>query len=137
MLVMKLAFLVSALLFAYVAIKVPTQPQPSPSPAVEWTITTFAIIDDLIGLNGRRFYLWIAKRASENSLAATPLGRWMTANVMSLAFMESCILFGMVLHFIGANLRLVQLLFVVGILSLLFWSPGTPPTASEGIQLRS
>jgi len=135
---MKLSFIVASLMFVFVVARVPTQaPQQPVSPAFEWAVTAMALIDDVIGLNGRRFYFWMTKRVSENARAATPLGRWMTANVMSLAFIESCILFGMVLHFIGANVRLVQLLFAVGILSLIFWSPGTPPAADEATQLRS
>ncbi len=138
MLVMKLAFIVSGLLIIFVVARVPSQaPQQPVSPAFEWAVTALAIIEDVIGLNGRRLYLWIAKRVPENALASTPVGRWMTANIFSLAFIESCILFGLVLHFMGANVRFVQLLFAVGILSLLFWSPGKPPATGEATQLRS
>lgn len=132
MLVLKLAFIVSGLLFIVVVARVPTQtPQQPVSPAFEWAVTVLGIIEDVIGLNGRRLFLWLAKRAPGNAQASTPLGRWMTGNVMSLAFMETCILFGMVLHFVGARVRLVELLFAVGMISLVLWSPGTPPAAKQ------
>lgn len=132
MLVLKLAFIVSGLLFIVVVARVPTQtPQQPVSPAFEWVITILAIADDIVGLCGRGLFRWIAKHTSPNGQASAPLRVWMTGNVFSLALMQSCILFGMVLHFVGARVRLVELLFAVGMISLVLWSPGTPPAAKQ------
>jgi hypothetical protein len=136
MLVMKLAFLVSGLMMIGVAIRVPAHAQQTVGPAFEWAITVLAIADDVLGLYGRRFFGWIARRAPLLEAGASPLSRWMTANVFSLAFMESCILFGIFLHFVGARPWSAKLLFGVGIVSLLLWGPGTPPSAAAGMQTR-
>jgi hypothetical protein len=53
----------------------------------------------------------------------------MTKGVLSLAFFEACILFGLVLHFLHGSARLVELLFAAGILAELIWDPGEPPGA--------
>lgn len=40
---------------------------------------------------------------------------------------ESCALFALVLHLLGSSTMLVGLLFACAILTLIFWSTGSPP----------
>ncbi len=101
------------------------------SPAFELVITVVALACIVIGFNTRRFFFRTAGRTSQNSPASVQLRRWMATNIMSLAYFEACILFGLVLHYLRARVRLVELLFGVGIVSMLVWSPGAPPGTEE------
>ncbi len=130
--IFKLAWIVSAFLFVYIVVTIPADGHHSVSPVFELAITVVAFLCVVVGFNTRRFFFGAGRRASENEPQSIQLKRWMTTNVMSLAYFEACILFGLVLHFLGARVRFVELLFVVGILSMIFWSPGTPPTTEEG-----
>jgi hypothetical protein len=132
MLFLKTGFIVSGLLFAYLALKLPGQaPQPV-NPAFEWAICAVAVADDVIGLlYGRKLAGWIRRRAPRNGPLSDPLQVWMVGNMLSLALMESCTLFGLVLHFVGAGARFAGVLLSIGVLSVIFWSPGNPPAAAE------
>lgn len=56
----------------------------------------------------------------------------MTGYVLGLALFESCSLFGLVLHFLGSRILVVEMLFAASLLAILFWSPSVPPT-DEGV----
>lgn len=73
-----------------------------------------------------------AQGTAQNLAVAVRLQRWMAKGLMSLAFFEACILFGLTLHFLHGNLWLVEILFGVGIAAELWWSPGAPPGAEDG-----
>jgi hypothetical protein len=60
--------------------------------------------------------------------------RWFTGYILSLAFFESCSLFGVVLHFMGARILVVEVLFAASLLAILVRSPGVPPS-DEGVPL--
>jgi len=137
MLVLKLSFIVSMLLFLYVTFKVPTQADQPVTPAFELAITIVALTTDMVGFFARGLLGRMMKRAWANRPEVTPLSQWLTGNMVSLACFEACALFGMVLHFTGAHLRLVELLFGVGIISLVLWRPGTPPAGNDGTWLQS
>jgi hypothetical protein len=57
----------------------------------------------------------------------------MIANVCSLICLYSCMLLGFVLYILRARVVLVELLFGVAMISLLFWRPGSPPTSADAI----
>lgn len=55
----------------------------------------------------------------------------MFANICSLACINLCLFFGFVLYILRARIALVELLFGAAMISLVFWSPGTPPRADD------
>jgi hypothetical protein len=131
MLVLKFAFIVSGLMIIGVVIRVPTQAQQPVSPVFELAVTAMGLTSAVAGLCGRGYFRGVLKRTSTGWRASTLLSQWITANVFSLGFIESCILYGVFLHFVGARARSTEVLFVVAIIALVIWSPGTPPAAKE------
>jgi hypothetical protein len=125
--VLKYAFVVSGFLLIYVAIKVPAQSHRSVGQLVEIAIT-FAALACLLG----GFVLPRVLLQAQNTSAEAQLKRWMTKGILGLAYFEACILFGLVLRVLGAHIRLVALLFALGIAAELFWNPGNPPVAEDG-----
>jgi len=132
--VMKIVFIVSGVLFFFVALKLPNNASQPPTPKIQLLLTVLALSNVVFGFNARRIIRG-AKGTSEDVPTSIQLKRWMSAGVVSLAFFESCILFGFVLHFLGAPFWRVELLFGVGLIAMLFWSPGTPP-GTEGNSLQ-
>jgi len=130
--VMKYAFVVSAFLFIYVAIKIPVQSQRPVSPPVELVIAFAGLACILGGFALPRVLFQAAERAPQNNSAEARLKRWMTKGILSLAYFEACILFGLVLHVLQARTWLVELLFCAGITAELIWSPGKPPGTEMG-----
>ena len=132
--VMKIVFIVSGVLFFFVALKLPNNASQPPTSKIQLLLTVLALSNVVFGFNTRRIIRG-AKGTSEDVPTSIQLKRWMSAGVVSLAFFESCILFGFVLHFLGAPFWRVELLFGVGLIAMLFWSPGTPP-GTEGNSLQ-
>jgi len=130
--VVKYAFVVSAFLFIYVLTIIPARDGPPVSWPFELAITIVALACIVVGFLVPRFVFRAAESAYQGNPALTPLKRWMTKGIMSLAYFEACILFGLALHFLKGSLRLVELLFAAGIAAELFWSPGEPPSAGSG-----
>ena len=56
----------------------------------------------------------------EDSIAA---GRWRSGVLVSLAFCESVVLFGLALRFIGAGWNVCGVFYAAGIFFLLAWTP--------------
>jgi predicted Co/Zn/Cd cation transporter (cation efflux family) len=130
--VMKYAFVVSAFLFIFVAIKIPVQPGPPVSRQLQLVLACVGLMSVAAGCFVPRFVFQAAQRTPQNNSAQAQLQQWMTKGVLSLAFFEACILLGFALHFLHGSVRLVWLLFGVGIAAELFWSPAEPPGAEEG-----
>jgi hypothetical protein len=130
--IMKGAFIVSALFFLYLVITIPASDSRPPDPVIETVLTFFALTNIVLGFVIPRFMAKAAQRKSESKSPAAPLQRWFTASVAGFAFLESCSLFGVMLHFLGAELRRSELLIAVGIVATLFFSAGAPPGADEG-----
>ena len=133
--VMKIVFIVSGVLFFFVALKLPNNASQPPTPKIQLLLTVLALSNVVFGFNAKRLVARGADAPPKNVPVSTQRGQWMTAGVVSLAFFESCILFGFVLHFLGAPFWRVELLFGVGLIAMLFWSPGTPP-GTEGNSLQ-
>jgi F0F1-type ATP synthase membrane subunit c/vacuolar-type H+-ATPase subunit K len=125
--VMKYAFVASAFLFIFVAIKVPVQPGPPPNETFQMAIAAVAIMSLVAGF----FLPQMIAQVAQSSSATAELQRWFTKGVLSLAFFEACILFGLVLHFLHGSVRLVGFLFAAGIVAELIWNPGEPPGAED------
>jgi hypothetical protein len=123
---MQIAFVVFAvgLLWLTHIIKPPSGP--APAPVFYESIAALAIADGFIGILIQRLMLRGRVRPLPNGKMPTSAQRWLSANVVRLAFANSTCLFGFVLHELGAPGRLVLALMVAGILFMLV-SPGKPP----------
>lgn len=126
--VMKYAFVASAFLFIFVAIEVPGQPGPPASQLLQMAIAFVAITSLIAGFFLPKMIFQVAPPGTSN----TEVQRWFTKGVLTLAFFEASILFGLVLHFLHGSVRFVELLFAAGIAAELIWNPGEPPTAEDG-----
>jgi len=130
--IMRICFVVYAILLIYLVIKLPAQPQAPPIPAFEWAVMYLALFDVVAGFYAPRVLRWMARRSPQTTLPSTPAKQWMAANIVSLSLFISCGLFGRVLHFVGARVLFVEILLGVSLASLILWRPGTPLTENEG-----
>ena len=71
----------------------------------------------------RRMVQPAADRLSKNPEDAQAAGRWRSSVVVSLAFCESVVLFGLILWFIGAGWNVYGVFYAIGIFFLLAWYP--------------
>lgn len=127
----KYAFVVSAFMFVYMAFKILAQPHQRASQPIEMVIAFAGLACVLGGFILPRVIFQSAERSPENNSKEMELKRWMAKGILSLAYFEACILFGLVLHILGAHAWVVDLLFGAGIAAELLWSPGTPPGAES------
>ena len=130
--ILKYAFVVSAFLFILVMKQIPVQPGPPMGRKFEAAIAFVGLVSVVVGFLVPRFVFQAAQRTPRKDSTAIQLQQWITKGVMSLAFFEACILFGLALHFLHGSVRLVELMFTAGIAAELFWSPGKPPSAENG-----
>ncbi|MBS1804776.1 MAG: hypothetical protein JST28_15535 [Acidobacteria bacterium] len=75
--ILKYTFLVSFLLFIIVATKIPSKAQHPPQKGIELAIIVLALINLVLGLNGRRIFARIAVRnvaSPQGNVIATPTG---------------------------------------------------------------
>ncbi len=124
--IMKFSFFVAGLLFLYVAVKVPANSPAHVAPAFEFAITAMGLAAVVAAFMLPRFLANAAKNKAQSSSTSTPIQQWFSRNVLALAFLESCTLYGVVLHFVGARVQFVAVLFTVGLTSLLLWTPEAP-----------
>ena len=130
--ILKFAFVASAFLFILVAVRASVQPGPPISRQFQMAVAFAGVVSVVAGFLLPHFAFQTAQGTAQNLSAAVRLQRWMAKGVMSLAFFEACILFGLTLHFLHGSTRLVEILFGVGIAAEVLWSPGTPPSAEDG-----
>lgn len=136
--VLRITVVVAQILFLYyLVIRFPiASPRPL-DPTAGMVITGLALANVVLGFVFPRYFLRIRQRAQGNAAQAALLQRWVTANVVGFAFLESCSLFGVALHFLGAALRRSELLIGVGIVATVFFSLGAPPGPEEGSAARN
>jgi hypothetical protein len=125
--IIRSCFLVYVALLVYVVFKLPAHPHQPPGPAFEAAITVLGIASIWTGFYLPRRLRRIAERRLQAAPRETLLKRWFAFDVVSLASFLACVLYGFVLHILGAHNALAGLLFGAGIASMLIWSPGTPP----------
>jgi hypothetical protein len=129
MLTMKYSFIVSVLLFGVVMIEIPSKALHPPQHLLELIMSALALSNLVLGLNARRLFARLTPANASSSLSATPMARWFSARIFSLAMMESCALFALVLHMLGSSSRLVGILFACALITLFIWTPGASPTS--------
>ena len=131
--IMKYAFIASVLLFGVVAIKIPSKAAHPPQHMIEVILSVLALSNLVLGLNAQAFFARFIKPGADTP-TATPASQWFAAAVFSLALMESCALFALVLHLRGSSSKLVGILFGCSILTLIFWNPGSAPTQDANMR---
>jgi hypothetical protein len=129
---MRITFVVFGLLLVYIVVKIPAQPGPAPAPAFELAITALGLFEIVAGLFAPLVLRRLANRAPQTAPKAPPAKQWLSANIVTLACFDACMLFGLVLHFVGASPHLVVLLIGAGLAALILWRPGAPPTDNDG-----
>jgi len=129
---LKFSFIVAGALFVFVTYKVPAKGQHPADPTMALVISLIALADVAIGFLAPQFLVRSNRSSSGASSLQTPTQQWFARCVLSLAFFQSCNLFAVVLHFVHANSSFVEVLFAVGMLSMIVWSPGTPPGGEGG-----
>jgi len=123
--VMQIGFIVFAVLLFAVMHFVKPQSGASAPPVLYWAVAVIAIANGFIGMLMQRL---IQKSSTKSLLDGTrPTGaqRWLSGNVVRLAFANSTCLFGFVLHILGAPERLALALVALGVVFMLV-SPGQP-----------
>jgi hypothetical protein len=128
--ILKMFFVLSALMFLYIAFKFPPH-RSEPPLAFELVISAIALINIALGFILPGFTVRSALRGQSDMRPSTLMQRWFSGYVLSLAMFESCILFGLVLHFMGSRALVVEVLAAAGLLAMLIRSPGTPPTDED------
>jgi hypothetical protein len=128
---MRLGFIVAVGLLIFITLRIPAKPRTLPSPVLESVISLLALANVLFGFFAPRFLALSFKRGASNLQPFTPVKRWLTGCIFSLACFDACCMFAFVMHFVGGQTHIVQILFGAGILSLLFWNPGNPPIEEE------
>ena len=136
-LVLKAAFIVSAILFLYIVIKIPAKMPQLQNPSLEMAMTIIALTMIVLGFAFPNFLAKVAQRAPGNTIQAVRMQGWILRNVIGFAFLEACSLFGVALHFLGAELLRSELLISVGIVATVFFSAGTLPGSEEGASASS
>ncbi len=129
--ILKYAFVVSAFLFIYIAVKVSVPVHVPVGIPIEIAITFAGLACVLGGFLLPRYVYRAVERTAGGEPPEKQLQRWRAKGILSLAYFEACVLFGLVLHFLEARTWLVGLLFGAGIAAMLVWSPGKPPGADD------
>lgn len=135
--IMKWCFILSAALFIFVAVRIPTPEEHAPNSTFEFAISIAALGCVVAGFLLPKLLSSSTATSMQRTPASTPVKRWFSGCVVSLACFNACSLFAFALHFVGARVRIVELLFAIGMLSVIFWSPGNPPSANEGNPIQS
>ena len=131
--IIKYAFIASVLLFGVVAIKIPSKAAHPPQHMIEVILSVLALSNLVLGLNAQSFFARFVKPNGATA-AGAPLSQWFAPGIFSLALIESCALFALVLHLLGSSSKLVGILFACSILTLIFWNPGHAPTQDATIR---
>jgi hypothetical protein len=126
-------FLLSAAMLIYIVVKIPVQAPMSIGPTVAIILASVALVAVVLGFFMPRILRRAARRAREGQTGSAALNAWFRDNLIGLAWIYSCNVFAFVLHFFRARAGFVELLFGVGMISLLLWRPGTPPDAARNL----
>lgn len=122
---LQIGFIVfAALLFGMMQIVKPQSGSSEP-PVFYWAISAIAIADGFIGILMQRLIMKSSAKRLLDGARPVAAQRWLSGNVVRLAFANSTCLFGFMLHMLGAPERLALALVALGVLFMLV-SPGKP-----------
>jgi len=130
--ILKIAFLVYTVLLLFIVIRIPSKSHRPVDQTLEMAITIVALATLAMGFVSPRLLAKFARPSSQSAPAAIPIRRWFTGGVIGLAFLEACSLFGLSLHFLGADLQHSASLVGAGIVAIVFFSPGALPRNEDG-----
>jgi hypothetical protein len=125
-------FVLSGVMVMYVVLAIPAQAPGTADAKVEAGLTMAALVGVVLGFFAPRIFKRSMRSAIERRGGSPALNVWMRTGLVSLAWIYSCNLFALALHFMGARAGLVELLFAAGMISLLLWRPGAPPDVQAG-----
>ncbi len=131
--ILKLSFIVAGALFIFITIRIPSRATTVPGPAFQFMISAIALTAAVAGFLLPKLLAGGRAAEQQTSSVRTPVTAWFFRSVLSLAFFDACNLLAVVLHFVGARTGAVELVFAMGMLSLIFWKPETPPSAEQGV----
>jgi hypothetical protein len=131
--ILKWSFILAGVMFIYLVVRIPAHAKTTPSTVFELMMSVIALVCVTAGFFIPKILPTPATPPLLNNSASAPVKRWFTLCIMSLAYFDACNLLAVVMHFIGARVRIVELIFTIGMLSLIFWNPGTPPTAEKSM----
>jgi len=126
---MRIAFFVSGILFIYVMYRIPSHAEASPTPTLEWALAIMSLVCVALGFLASR--LVAGAMHTQGASGPNPFQKQFTMTVLSLAFFEAAILFGFVLHSLGADVLFVRTAVAAGLVSQLVWSPPRLPAAEN------
>ena len=87
--ILKISFIVASLLFLYVVFKIPPKVTSPPQPAFELILSAVALTNVVLGFILPGFLARAARSGQSNAPpSATPIQRWMSGCILSLAFLS-------------------------------------------------
>jgi hypothetical protein len=122
---MQIGFIVFAALLFWMMHIVKPQGGSSEPPVFYESIAAIAIADGFIGIFMQRLIQKSSAKRLLDGTTPTAAQKWLSGNVVRLAFANSTCLFGFMLHILGAPERLALALVALGVLFMLV-SPGKP-----------
>ena len=125
-------FVLSGVMLIYIVVTIPDRAPGPMGSAMQIILTLVALAAVSMGFLMPRILRRAARRAREGQTGPAALNVWFRDNLIGLAWIYSCNLFAFILHFFRAQVGLIELLFGVGMISLLLWQPGSPPGAQRG-----
>jgi hypothetical protein len=131
--VIQICFVAYAVLLIGLAYYLPAHATQKPNAVFQ---IIFGLLAVLCAFGGLLFPKMIARAASkpmQSGKVATPVQRWRTGHILRFAFHVSIVLYGFVLHMLGGATWLVNSLFAIGLILLVYWKPGRVPAASPNI----
>lgn len=129
-------FVLSGVMLIYIVVTIPDRAPGPMGSATQVILTLVALAAVFLGFLMPRILRRDARRAREGRTGPVALNAWFRDNLIGLAWIYSCNLFAFILHFFRAQVGLIELLFAVGMISLLLWQPGTPPVLKAGKMAR-
>lgn len=114
-------FLATILGYAYVAER-SSHPTSAVQPVMVGSFSILAVFTALVALTLRRRLLPSAVEALQRG-DANGVGRWRSANILSMVLAEGIGMFGLVLHILGGSRRVAWPFFIGAIILLLVWTP--------------
>jgi hypothetical protein len=127
----KIGFIVYMALLFFVVIRIPSKSHRAVDPMIELALTMTALVALVAGYVAPRVLARHPQPESQDAAAAPAIKSWFSGGVIGLFFLEACSLFGVVLHFLGADLQRSELLIAAGIVSTVFFSPGALPDGAN------
>ena len=125
-------FVLSGVMLIYVVVTIPDQVREPMGPIVEVLLMVVALVAVALGFFMPRILRRAAGRTREGQTGSAALTAWFRDNLIGLGWIYSCNVFAFILHFFRARVDLVEVLFGIGMISLLLWQPEAPPVVKTG-----